>query len=216
MYMSKLVFDRRALARRGVYEAHQALWDVFSDGPDRRRDFLFREMDQGAFLAVSGRRPEPGPELATLQTKEYAPRLRAGERVLFSLRVNPVRKTRDHDGRQVRHDIVQDLRTRLMNEGTPKFRLPSRLELAQRAAMGWLEARGETLGLAPDEASLMVEAYENQRFRKARGGPQVVVSTLDMRGFATVADPGALEAALFAGVGPAKAFGCGLLLVRRA
>lgn len=216
MYMCKLVFDRYALARRGVYEAHQALWDVFSDGPDRTRDFLYREMEPGTFLAVSSREPAPRPELMRSQIKSYAPRLRAGERVLFSLRVNPVRKTRDERGKQVRHDIVQDLRKRLLADGTPGEELPPRLDLAEQAAQGWLAARGERLGLAPEDATLMAEAYDNQRFRKARGGRQVVVSTLDLRGFATVTDPDALRTALFAGIGPAKAYGCGLLLVRRA
>ena len=216
MYMSKLVFDRVHLARRSVYEAHQALWDVFSDGPERERDFLYRETDPGVFLAVSAREPGPRPQLASADTKPYDPRLRAGERVLFSLRVNPVRKTRDERGRQVRHDIVQDLRKRLMAEGTPQQRLPTRLELAERTAGHWLAARRAALGLEIDSEALMVEAYDNRRFRKAKGGAEVVVTTLDLRGFATVADPEALRTALFEGVGPAKAFGCGLLLVRRA
>ena len=216
MYMSKLVFDRVALARRGVYEAHQALWEVFSDGPKRKRDFLYRETDPGVFLTVSSREPGPRPQLVAVDTKPYAPRLRAGERVLFSLRVNPVRKTRDEHGRQVRHDIVQDVRKRLMAEGAVGKALPTRLELAERTAGAWLAARRDALGLEVDADTLMVEAYDNQRFRKERGGPMVVVSTLDLRGFATVADPEALRGALFKGIGPAKAFGCGLLLVRRA
>lgn len=216
MYMSKLVFDRAALARRGVYEAHQALWEVFSDGPDRRRDFLYRQMDPGAFLTVSDREPAPGPDLDKREVQPYKPALRAGQRVLFSLRVNPVRKTRDGQGRQVRHDIVQDLRTRLVAEGTPKEKLPPRLELAEHAAAQWIQAREERLGLRLEPGTLMAEAYENQRFRKARGGPEVVVSTLDLRGFAQVTAPEALARALLGGVGPAKAYGCGLLLVRKA
>ncbi len=215
MYISKLVFDRTALARRGMYEAHQALWDVFSDSPDRKRDFLYRQMDQGAFLAVSRREPAPGPDLSQRDVQPYTPALRTGERVLFSLRVNPVRKTRDDKGRQVRHDVVQDLRKRLMADGTPEHKLPTRLELAEQAATSWLEARQGALGLALEAGSLMAEAYENRRFRKARGGPEVVVSSLDLRGFAHVTDPEALGQALFDGIGPAKAYGCGLLLVRR-
>lgn len=217
MYMSRLEFDRAALARRSLYEAHRALWDVFSDGPDRKRDFLYRELDPGVFLTVSRREPPAAWNgLNRLDVKPYAPRLRAGERVLFSLRANPVRKTRDEAGRQVRHDIVQDLRTRLMAGGALKEDLPPRLDLAERAAADWLAARGESLGLAPEKGTVLVEAYENQRFRKTRDGREVVVSMLDMRGFAAVADPEALRRALFEGVGPAKAYGCGLLLVRRA
>ena len=40
-------------------------------------------------------------------------------------------------------------------------------------------------------------------------------SALDFSGELTVIDPAAFIVALSKGIGPAKAFGCGLLLVRR-
>ena len=214
MYMSKLSFDARVLARDGCYEAHQALWKIFSDSPDRERDFLYRAISAKAFLAVSARAPERSSLLDRLEVKPYDPRLAAGERLLFSLRVNPVRKAKIGK-KQFRHDVVQDLRKRLMEEdGLRPEELPPRPVLAERAGRDWLAARQEALGLAVDPDTVMAEAYVRERFRKAKG-PAVTLGRMDLRGYATVTDPEALRRALFEGVGCAKGFGFGLLLVRR-
>ena len=63
-----------------------------------------------------------------------------------------------------------------------------------------------------DLASLRVEGYAQHR---GKGG-ELRISTVDFSGYLQVGDAEALRQALFAGVGHAKAFGCGLLLVRPA
>jgi CRISPR system Cascade subunit CasE len=50
---------------------------------------------------------------------------------------------------------------------------------------------------------------------RQRGGKGIALSTLDFEGGLAVTDPERLRVVLLAGIGPAKAFGCGLLLVRR-
>lgn len=214
MHMSRLIY-KPAMAR-SLYDVHQELWRVFSDKPERERDFVYREMEPGSFLAVSARPPQPNASLWSVQVKEYDPKLRQGERLHFSLRANPVRKTRDAKRRQVRHDVVQDLFKRLEAAGQTRKDAPGRFELACQAVAEWLAQREKGLGLAVEENGLVVEAYDRHVFQKPKGGRPVVVSVLDVRGFGTVTEPDALRAALFGGVGPAKAFGCGLLLVRRA
>ncbi len=47
------------------------------------------------------------------------------------------------------------------------------------------------------------------------GAKSIKLSMLDLEGFLMVVDPKAFAEALYNGVGPAKGFGCGLLLVRR-
>ncbi|MDK2954849.1 MAG: system Cascade subunit CasE [Desulfovibrionales bacterium] len=215
--MTKAMMDTPArLARllESPYGAHQVLWDLFSDGPDRRRDFLFREQDKGAFLVVSARKPCGDPQF-DMETKEYKVGLKAGDRVLFSLRANPVRKTREGE-RQVRHDIVQDRRKRLEAQGVKARDMPRREDIAREVVPQWLATRAQDLGLDIEEKSLLVESYQVAKFSKSRDSRPVRLGVLDLRGFATVRDPEALQSALFHGVGPAKAFGCGLLLVRRA
>ncbi len=45
--------------------------------------------------------------------------------------------------------------------------------------------------------------------------PYIRFSTLDFEGILTVENTNEFTRMLFAGIGPAKAFGCGLMLVRR-
>jgi len=56
-----------------------------------------------------------------------------------------------------------------------------------------------------------VDGYAQHRGKRG----QISISTVDFAGQLTVTDPVALKQALFDGIGHAKAFGCGLLLVRR-
>lgn len=214
MYMSRITLDARRLARNQVYEAHQALWKLFSDNPDRQRDFLYRSLDATTFLTVSAREPEQLDFVRRLDIKPYAPKLATGDRVLFSLRFNPVVKRRQNN-RQIRVDMVQDERKRLLNQGLPGRKLPTRAEIAQGVAREWLAKRQKSLGLRLENV-IMAESYDQQRFSKKDNAGRVVLSRIDARGFAKVSDPDALCHALFSGVGCAKGFGFGLLLVRRA
>ena len=50
-----------------------------------------------------------------------------------------------------------------------------------------------------------------RRFQKAAGGPTITVSVATFEGVLIVTDPENLRSALTAGIGPAKAYGCGLL-----
>ena len=89
---------------------------------------------------------------------------------------------------------------------------PALPELVQQTCTAWLQARSERLGAAVDPASLRVDGYEQHR---GKGGA-LRITTVDFSGHLRVGDAAALRQALFAGVGHAKAFGCGLLLVRPA
>ncbi len=219
MFMSKIILDPVLMKRAGVYEEHRALWKIFSDSPDRERDFIYRKMDRASFLAVSSREPVETKFLRNLQVKEYNPLLEAGERLHFSLRFNPIVKRRDENGRQQRIDLVQDFRKQKINEGVPLENIPRRLEIAEEVGAEWIMKRSESLGFELEQgdnwSGLMVESYSQERFQKGKAG-KVVLSCIDVRGFATVTDAENLKQALFNGVGCAKGFGFGLLLVRRA
>ena len=56
---------------------------------------------------------------------------------------------------------------------------------------------------------------DGHRVHRKLGRHGIVVSTLDFEGELRVTDPEAFLSALSNGIGPAKAFGCGLMLVRR-
>ena len=233
MYFSKVEFDpeklaaeieRRARAGRrvsGPYAAHQWLWWLFGDRQDRERDFLYRRMkspwdsnrNAPYFLVVSAREPEDRPFLRRLVVKPYDPQLSAGDRLEFSLRCNPVITRPGEEGRRSRVDMVQDARWCLKREGVPEAEMPRRTALAQKIAPEWL-ARHD-FGLAVDAESIQVEAYDQLRFDRPKGG-KITLARLDLLGAGTVRDPEALRHALYKGVGRARGFGFGLLLVRRA
>ncbi|MCI0421919.1 MAG: type I-E CRISPR-associated protein Cas6/Cse3/CasE [Acidobacteria bacterium] len=50
---------------------------------------------------------------------------------------------------------------------------------------------------------------------RQRHGKKIELSTLDFEGVLLVTEPDRFLRALLSGIGPAKAFGCGLMLVRR-
>ena len=101
---------------------------------------------------------------------------------------------------------------RLKREGTPETDLPRRTALAQEVAPEWL-ARHD-FGLDVDADSVQVEAYDQFRFVHPEGG-KLTLARLDLRGTGTVRDAQALRQALYKGIGRARGFGFGLLLVRR-
>jgi len=211
MYLSKLTLRLKEAIFHDIYDAHEALWQLFSDGPERKRDFLFREIDPTTYLAVSAREPVDRHGIWRMAVKPYDPKLAVGDRLYVSLRANAVVKRRGEDGKQDRFDVVQDARKALQRQGIP---LPARAQLAQECGSKWLLARQQDMGLSFEEPSLVVESSMVRQYQ--RKGRTVRFGTLDFAGFAEVADPERALAALYHGVGPAKGFGCGLLLVRRA
>ena len=63
--------------------------------------------------------------------------------------------------------------------------------------------------------TLRAEGYiQHQNHKKVQSKP-IRYSTLDLAGTLTVIDPEMFLRTLYQGIGPAKAFGCGLMLVRR-
>ncbi|MCR5220682.1 MAG: type I-E CRISPR-associated protein Cas6/Cse3/CasE [bacterium] len=228
MYISKVEFNAVAVARSrfyaessgsNLYKAHQELWTLFGDTPDRLRDFLYRQTGITSFLVVSERLPVKNALVRTLDVKPYDVRLAVGDELIFSLRFNPVIKRRDNDHRQVRVDMVQDERKRLEREGVRKEDMPRRSVLAQKILMDWFRRHDLGFNLEADEEkrfeeSLQLEAYGQHRFSRPKGG-DITISGIDVRGIGMVRDPDVLCRALYDGVGCARGFGFGLLLVRR-
>ena len=208
------------LAPGSPYDDHGFIWGLFQSqgGNGATRPFLFRRIDLPGglrYFVVSLVEPSQGLPSFTVEVKPYDPQLVAGQVLRFSVRLNPVVSRRDEQGRQHRHDLVMDLKRSQRDGPAPDTEQPPVQELWNRAAQSWFEARGEELGLRVTRGSLVVEAYRQHGFTR-RGAAPVRFSTLDVSGVLSVIDPERLRRALFAGIGPAKAFGCGLLLVRPA
>ncbi len=228
---------REALLMAGVgdaYREHQWLWRFFAADAGAARDFLFRRIEpQGGQSAmvytVSSRAPQAPHPAWRIDTREYAPQVAAGQRLRFELRVNPVRSIRgDSGGRSTRHDVVMHAKKlRMAATGVQRWSqmqaetVDPTYELVHSAVSEWLRGEGGKEGVAARNGfavlddSLQVDAYLQHRFPRP-GVKPIQLSTVDLSGALQVQDAERFRKALLAGVGHGKAFGCGLLLVRRA
>lgn len=226
MYMSRISLKSdankspafwRSLA--DIYQMHRVLWSLFADTDDRKRDFLYRcEEKPGAVVlfVVSDREPHDIQGLWQIESKTYQPQVIAGQRLAFVLRANPIRSKKDADKRQHRHDVIMEAKTLLKQAGQSEGdRLPEN-EIVQKEGYRWLATRALQYGFAVNEGEVRVDGYRQHRLFKPKGDQQVRFSTVEITGVLTVADPERFREALNKGIGPAKGFGCGLLLVRRA
>ena len=238
-YLTRAALDRRApehalrplldpADRDAAFDAHHRLiWTLF---PDRgaARDFLWRADEKGKFMILSARAPQHSRLFMPLESKPFAPVLAEGDRLAFILRVNATKDRRSgpHDAvapgtrRKPREHRRVDIVMHAMREKNlepkatgPESRAARRMDVAAEAARMWLAARGARCGFSLGE--LVLEDYRTIKLRR-RGGTEATFCVLDLRGLLIVRDPKAFTGALLSGFGRAKAYGCGLMLVRRA
>lgn len=195
-------------AARNPYNLHRQLWHLFPD-EDResrssddeiRQGFLFRIEDNATgrparLLVQSRRAPIRADGLLLVGTREINPCPSAGQRLAFVLTANPVKTITD---------AQRDAKPGKQSE---KCRVPLIKEEDQRQ---WLLRK---LGEAGEIEAVSVLPHAPLYFRKGSRGGKLVTATFE--GELRVSDPDRLAALLENGIGPAKAFGCGLLLVRR-
>lgn len=209
---------------------------------EARGRFLWHEEAPGRFLVLS---PEPpsttdGP-LAT-EVRPFAPQLAAGDRLAFFLRCNPTaslvtRELKPNGKRRggKRMDVV--MRELHAVPGRAKTGEPLRrgegrawrreqllgwldedLDPPVRPVIVWLARQGDKHGFMLEEAATRVVAYRRVALpREARKGDRdIVFGQADVEGTLRVTDPAAFLERLTEGFGRAKAFGCGLMLLKRA
>src|SRR5574343_53431 len=147
----------------GGLAKHKLLWSAFSDGADRTRDFLWREVAKGEFVTLSEREPEI-TEIFTRDVREFKPVLNAGDRIRFQLRVNATRTKMNPNFRQgdrkvksgPRVDIVMDA----LKDIPLEQRAEKRLEVASREGKAWLMNQGEKNGYAVRE--FVLDGYRTE------------------------------------------------------
>jgi CRISPR system Cascade subunit CasE len=254
------------------YRQHQELWKLFDlpskehRAPEEPIPFLFRAeriepascsgqrnsrlVGLPVFYVLSKQIPRDATGLWHIDTPEngYRPDLRAGDRLIFKLRANPVvtrkaereeekkeawlekrkalgLKTEDPTKR-IRHDVVMEAKRNMDWKHTPHGQRPTLAKLAYDAGSRWLEGKAAKFGFEIETtriedgyfedpivmSSLRVDGYSSWR---QRYGKKIELSILDFEGKLVVTDPAKFNKALYEGIGPAKSFGCGLLLVRR-
>lgn len=205
---------RALLADSGETDAgHRLVWTLFP-GDDAKRDFVYRETGRGAFMIISQRTARDPHKLWDLQSQEYKPEPRSGEHYSFLLRANPSTDIFRKGKRSLRVDAVMHAKRQARERGEEW-----NLERERTAALDWLYKREESIGVRFDR-----EACDASRHMQASISPNKTASEqrpieyamVDYEGLLEVVDGERFAEKLKTGIGRAKAFGCGLMLIRRA
>jgi CRISPR system Cascade subunit CasE len=199
-----------------AYAEHKLIWQLFSESSDTR-DFLFRREQQGHwpfFYVLSRREPADTKSLWDIESRLFRPRLASGERLAFVLRANPVRVRKISDDPAIktrrRDDMVADLKKRRYPDRQQR---PPMAAIVHEAGAEWLVERAERCGFEIE--SVHADGYRQHRLYKPGADKPIMMSTLEFNGVLRVLHVERFVETLHHGIGPAKAFGCGLLLVRR-
>jgi CRISPR system Cascade subunit CasE len=189
------------------YGWHKRLWDCFPGESDCKRDFLTRiDPLEGSFRiwAIAHRKPTrpawcPNENFAL---KEIAPSFLSHRYYAFDLRANPI-KTQTQRG--------PNGETLLRKDG--KRKQGKRVPLTRKEDLrAWIDRKGATKGFRilddkPLEIGPMVVTHFSKKNQFAyHGGVQ-------FRGVLEVTDSTQFVEAYYSGIGSAKSFGFGLLLI---
>lgn len=209
--------------------SHRLVWTLFPHNL-KERPFLYRETApshaqgraaRGDFIILSSQAPENQQGLFDLETKPFSPKLQQGELLQFSLRANPTtQKSEMVDGKRKtrRHDVVMQALHALPQEDRAK----ARRETICKAGLTWLSRQGEHAGFSlPKPNIINIDGYEQfdtdpenrRQIRATRHRPNH--SRIDFEGVLQVNDPELFVRRIGEGFGRARAFGHGLMLIRR-
>jgi CRISPR system Cascade subunit CasE len=192
--------------------SRRLIWTLFADSEDRARDFLWREDDERRFFVLSKRLPEDRHRLFTVETKAFRPTLSPGEKLVFSLRANATATRPRGDAQRAgkRDDVVM-----AALHAIPKpHRAEHRARIIRDEGFAWLRRQGAAAGFDLRDDGIAVDGYEPLTIR-GRASNALTLSVIEFEGMLTVRDPDVFLAKLASGFGRGKAFGLGLMLVRR-
>lgn len=200
-----------------LYNDHQLLWKLFNNEVNIKRDFIFRkDFRQGKpfYYVVSARKPVHMIEYFEIETKPYSPKIKNMEEYSFSLRVNPIVSKKIEGQKNSKHyDVVSHSKKEGQRKG---YKGKELLDFIDMETKGWLiEKRAENAGFLIKHESLVVDMYTEHKFFQKKGKIPITICSLDFHGILTVFDAKKMQETLSNGIGKAKAFGCGLLLIKR-
>jgi CRISPR system Cascade subunit CasE len=202
MYLSQIEIHGKLV--RNPYLIHKALWGLFDNSPDQKRDYLFRvekrEFSNAAVLLQSDREPmyRGNDSLTLLASKPLNPVFPINMHLRFYAVCNPVKTIYDESGRKNAKGEVKKCRVPLIRED----------EL-----MNWFANKlKDGAKIENVEAQKLPPVY----FRKAKEARSGKIQPVAFRGVIKIVNPDDLFSVLCSGIGPAKAFGCGLISFARA
>ncbi|MEU0203596.1 MULTISPECIES: type I-E CRISPR-associated protein Cas6/Cse3/CasE [unclassified Streptomyces] len=219
------------LAQQPVTE--RVLWRSETTSP-HRPEILVLTDSRPDFTHIVEQAGWPDADGGQPLVRDYTPlldRIAVGRGFGFRLTASPVQHLR-HPQKMSDEQAALRAKQEAM-EGTCAQRKVRGFRVAHRTAaqqLAWLLGRAERAGFhipptrtspaaadlglgepgqpAPDVA---LTARDTLRFRKHKGGREVVVASATFQGRLRVTDASALRTALLSGIGPSKAYGQGLL-----
>lgn len=234
MFLHKITADKKYWQRhksdylRNGYFIHQQIWSLVRQDQQQTRDFLFN-IDYDPYKNVNhilllSPNQLQGNSKFLIESVKYNPLLSQGEKLRFKLRANPIVK-RKFDNKQKEFNVVINAIEMKKQQGD--YLQDSSLdELIHDVGMEWLMRKGEQHGFS----IIFQQIHEETRFKypqvnignefeyqvKSETKPEFLIRTLDFDGILEVTEPELFKTALLKGIGSAKAFGCGLMLIKRA
>lgn len=202
-HLTQVTLDFKTAARLGLrdcYDWHQKVWQAFPGRDGEQREFLTR-LDQRRegfrLLMISPVEPgRPGwcpPDPESWKTKPIPETYFTRRRYVFQLCANPTKKVASKaDG--------------TVTKNGRRVPLVKREEL-----VGWIKRKGEQGGFNVDEATLRTIPRGREYFKK--NGQDGMHSAVEFEGVLTVTDPATFHETFTRGIGSAKAFGFGLLVI---
>jgi CRISPR system Cascade subunit CasE len=192
-FLTRVTVDHRSAAKwhlRDSYAWHQALWRTFPE--KEKRDFLFRvEPQEAGFLVYLLSESNPGSaDWGQWETKSVAGSFLEHPAYRFQLCANPTVKKK-RDGRK------NGTRTAMYE--------PDELS-------AWLARKAEQGGFAVDATALQISPPLNQPFYKK--GQRGNHKRVEYQGVLKVTHPEKFKETFNRGIGSAKAFGFGLLVLQ--
>jgi CRISPR system Cascade subunit CasE len=203
-YITQVLIDFASAARIGLrdsYDWHQAVWKAFPGRDGEPRDFLTRldQRREGFRLliisAVQPVRPEWCPTgNKSWKTKPIPETYFTRARYAFQLCANPTKK------------ISKGSQDGKLTKNGRRIPLNRREDLLE-----WINRKGFQGGFTVDEATLRTSPRGREYFEKR--GKSGLHNAVEFAGILAVTEPVKFHESFTHGIGSAKAFGFGLLVI---
>lgn len=208
-FVSRISCESAVIAKHGVvsiYDWHKELWKLFPDMPDVRREYLFRiDRDESEVKCTvlskhQPIRPDWCPESNWL-SRTIDPEYLSKREYLFKMYVNPTRSTRKN------------------SDGTAREKKNARHEaiLKMPELREWIARKAEQNGFRLlEHPELEISPPIMHRLEKEKKGNECrgTIFGVDFKGALEVADKELFQKAVEEGVGKARRFGFGLLILK--
>lgn len=221
-WLARLEVDTETAFATRIYDSyswHKKIWECYPDMPDARREFLTRidRLERVFRIWLLSRRKPVRPPWCPVEgfaLKDISPSFLSHRFYAFDLRANPVKTIvqRGPDG----ETLYCPNGKRKGGKRVPVVK-PDELR-AWLVRKGEARCRDERTGLdipggfrIVDEKPLEISPMEESHFRK--GGQAGYHGGVQFRGILEVTDPQRFAETYYSGIGSAKGFGFGMLLI---